>query len=124
MTSVPFPPILASPNAPVTLVEVEVEYAIRNPLKFLPVVGALPRYLIGIEGALTHVPVSLDPYVRRVRFPVLVAPGQSPTLHFQTFSLLPGASWTAKTLRLYVRPVDDGSQPWLRDAVEYLSGGQ
>jgi hypothetical protein len=123
MTSVPFPLIPATPAAPITLVEVEVEYEVRNPLKFLPVVGALPRYLIGIDGALTRVPVSLDPYRQRVRFPVLVGPGQAPTLHFRTFSLLPGASWTPKTLRLFARPVDAGSQPWLNDAIAYLTKG-
>jgi len=118
--AVPLPPIPATSTA-ATLLEVEVEYTTRNPLEALPVIGASPRYLVGIEGALSNVPVSLDPHVNRVRFPMLVLPGQTPTLHFETFSLLPGASWTPKTLRVFVRPIDAGAEPWLRDAVAYLS---
>lgn len=118
--AVPLPPIPSS-SAPATLLEVEVEFSTRNPLKALPVIGASPRFMVGIEGALTNIPVSLDPYVTRVRFPLLVAPGQTPTLHFQTFSLLPGASWTPKTLRVFVRPLDAGDDPWLRDAIAFLT---
>jgi len=120
LQAVPLPPIPSTSGA-ATLVEVEVEYATRNPLRALPIIGASPRYLVGIEGALSTVAVSLDPHVNRVRFPMVVMPGQTPTLHFQTFSLLPGAGWTPRTLKVFVRPIDAGADPWLRDAVAYLS---
>src|SRR5262249_53692820 len=80
LQAVPLPPI--PQTGATTLLEVEIEYSTRNPLKALPVLGASPRYLVGIEGALSNVPVSLDPHVNRVRFPMLVLPGQTPTLHF------------------------------------------
>lgn len=113
MTTVPLPPIPDSLSTPMTLLEVDVEYETKNPLHWLPIIGPSPRYLIGLEGAVSQTPVSLDPFVRHVRFPLLVSPGQRPTLHFETFSLLPGASWSARALAVSVLPVDSANQIWL-----------
>jgi hypothetical protein len=113
MMDVQLPPIPDSLTTAATLLEVDVEYVIHDPLHWLPIVGPSPRYLIGLEGAVSHTPISLDPYVRHVRFPLLLAPGQRPTLHFQTFSLLPGASWTARALAVSVLPVDPANRLWL-----------
>ena len=69
---VPAPP----PNAAHTstaLMQIEVEYLVRNPLGILPVIGALPRYLIRPTGALIDGSVSLDPFTTVTRFPVIVA---------------------------------------------------
>jgi hypothetical protein len=118
-TTVQFPP--APPgSAPPMLLEVEIEYQTTNPLASLPMVGASPRYLVGIDGAVSRTPVSLSPFARRTRFPLVVAPGQAPTLHFQTFSLLPGASWAPATVRLFVRPLDSGNAVWMADLVAAL----
>ena len=111
---------VASSDSPI-LLEVEVEYETRNPLGSLPIIGASPRFLIGIEGAASRTPVSLSPFASRVRFPLVVTPGQAPTLHFQTFSLLPGASWKAHTVRLFVRPIDEGAAVWMANLAASLA---
>jgi hypothetical protein len=123
LAAVQLPRISDTTSSGVTLVEVDIEYETHNPLHWLPIIGPSPRYLIGIEGALSHTPISLNPFVSRARFPVLVAAGQRPTLHFETASLLPGVSWRPRTLRLDVRWVDPRNQPWLSSLVRQLSGG-
>lgn len=117
MMTVPLPPIPADSTAPATLLEVDVRYEVHNPLRRLPIIGASPRYLIGIGGAVSRLPISLDPYVGETRFPLLVRAGQKPVLHFQTFSLLPGASWRPIELRVSVRPVDERNRAWLSSLV-------
>jgi hypothetical protein len=69
---------------------------------------------------MSRLAVSLDPFVQRERFPMVVAPGQVPTLRFVTFSLLPGASWEARTIRLYRRSIDAGSKAWFDDLLTTL----
>ena len=93
---------------------VEVDYAADNPLHALPLIGSNPRYLIGIGGASNDTPVSLAPYEHRARFLLLAAPGQTPSLHFQTFSLLPGASYAPSVVRVYSRPMDEHNQTWVK----------
>jgi hypothetical protein len=112
-TALPLPPLPADSSAGTALLEIDVQYEIHNPLRRLPIIGTSPRYLIGIEGALNHNPVSLDPFVGATRFPVFVRAGQAPVLHFETFSLLPRAGWVPKRVRVFVRPIDERNRPWL-----------
>lgn len=98
----------------VALVEVEITYSTHNPFRRLPVVGAMPRYLVGIEGAITRMPVSLDPFVATMRFPVVAVPGQRPILRFGTFSLLPGASLHVSHVRLTALSVAPANRSWIR----------
>jgi hypothetical protein len=121
MTTIALPPIPAVMRSPVTLLEIEIDYHVTNPLGWLPIVGKSPRYLVGIGGALSHLPVSLDPLVGTTRFPLVLRAGQHPTLYFLTTSLLPGASFRPSALRLYVHPVDDRNQTWLADLATRLA---
>jgi len=120
LDSVRFPRVFSDRDSTPVLIEVEVEYETHNPLHILPVVGATPRYLIGIQGSMSPYAFSLDPFVRRGRFPLVVAPGQMPLLRFATYSLLPGASWTPKTIRLFRRPIDAGTAAWFNDLLTSL----
>lgn len=124
LTDVALPPIPMTDTAFATLVEIEVQYETHNTLERLPIIGHIPRYLIGIEGATSQVPISLDPAVRRARFPLLMRPGQTPRLYFRTYSLLPGASWTPRTLAVFIRPVDAANRPWLTNLTARASGGK
>jgi hypothetical protein len=121
LTTIPLPPIAAAQSSPITLLEVEVDYVITNHLSSIPIVGKSPRYLVGITGALSHFPVSLDPFVSTARFPLVLRAGQQPTLYFRTASLLPGASLTPKALRLYVRTVSPANQAWLANLAKRLA---
>jgi hypothetical protein len=120
MDSVPFPQIFSARDSTPALIEVDIEYETHNPLRRLPIIGATPRFLVGIQGAMSRLAISVDPFVKRERFPIVVAPGQTPVLRFVTFSLLPGASWTPRTIRLYRRPIDAGAAPWFADLVSTL----
>ena len=124
LTRVVLPPIPDSLASPVMLLQIDVDYEIRNPLRRLPIVGTTPRYLIGLEGSLSHVPISLDPFVTHLRFPLIVERGKPAALVFQTFSLLPGARWTPKALAVSLRPIDGGAQPWFSEATAVLQRGR
>ena len=81
---------------------VEVEYEMRNPLAGVPLVGNLPRYLIGGAGCEQRTPISLPPYRRSWSFLVLPVPGQTPSFYTQTFSLVGGGVTITK---VHVRPI-------------------
>jgi hypothetical protein len=115
-------PVPSSPGMPVTLMTVEVDYQTRNPLARLPLVGANPRFLVGIGGAAIRNAVTLDPYVTTTRFPLVAAPGSTPTLSFRTFSLLPGASIKIDGIRVWQVPVTGTNQEWLANLVKQQSG--
>ena len=111
--SLTLPPVPDSPGAPVTLLEIELTYDVHNPLRALPVIGASPRYLVGVQGAVSTEPISLNPYVHTMRFPLLAKAGTTPILIPRTFSLLPGASFTLHTAQVSVVPVSPANLPWL-----------
>lgn len=101
-----------SPGEAVTVVTAQVDYAVQNPWRPVPVIGNLPRFLIEPDGTFNTGPVSLPPYATRWRFPILLerpAPGAViPPVHldFQTSSLLPGAAYrvTSLCLRTFPQP--------------------
>jgi hypothetical protein len=113
MVEIRLPPVAAELSGAITLLQVDVDYSVHNPLGRLPIIGGSPRYLVAIDSAVTHTPVSLDPYVTTARFPVLIRRGQTPILRLGTFSLLPGAGLTVHTLRVSVVPVTAANQLWL-----------
>jgi hypothetical protein len=76
------------------LLVVKLRYKTDSPWRRLPVLGALPRYLVIPEQAMSCLPISLPPYASEIRFPVVIRPGTAPRLKFQTHSLIPGASFT------------------------------
>jgi hypothetical protein len=59
------------PRDSIGLFEVSLFYHTRNPLGKLPVIGNLPRYLVHVDGAANHIPVSLAPYATEKVFPVV-----------------------------------------------------
>jgi hypothetical protein len=93
------------------------EYQVHNPLHVLPVVGAIPRYLVRVGNALNRYAITLDPYVRTMRFPVLAVRGRNPTLTFATYSLLPGASFTVTSVRVRSVPVNERNGGWLDNLI-------
>lgn len=113
------PPIRGT--EPQLLFMVEMDYEVHNPLHVLPVIGAMPRYLVAAHNALQKNPVSLNPYVTTSRFPLIVIPGKSPELHWGTFGLLPGASITVKAIRVYSVPTAAINQQWFQALVREQS---
>ena len=115
VTLAPVPP---TPGMRVTLMTVEVEYTARNPFAFVPLVGANPRFLVGLGRALMRNPVTLDPYVGRARFPLVAVPGSQPTLEFRTFSLVPRASLEVHKVRVFQVAVIPRNAEWLGALVD------
>jgi hypothetical protein len=111
----------SSDPAPIVLLDVELEYAVRNPWRVLPIVGAMPRYFVTATNAMQRYPVTLDPYTTSAHFPILVARGTNPTLVFETYSLLPGASFAVRAARAATVVVDDGNGGWLVDMARQQS---
>jgi hypothetical protein len=107
--------------APYVLVQVEMDYEIHNPLGALPIIGASPRYLVSAPGALQKEPVTLNPYVTRTRFPLIMTRGRVTSLAWETFSLLPGARLDVKAVRLSVVPLTAPNEVWLRALVDEQS---
>jgi hypothetical protein len=97
------------------------DYEISNPLHVLPVVGAMPRYLVAAQDALQKNPVSLNPYETTSRFPLIVIPGKSPALHWGVFGLLPGASIRVKAIRVYAIPTAAINHFWFDALVKEQS---
>jgi hypothetical protein len=97
------------------VLQVDLTYEVHNPLQWLPVIGPMPRYLVSVEGGRTPMPVSLDPYLSSSRFPIFAKPGQTPVLHVQPFSLLPGVSIVLRSIEVSVVPVDPRNAAWLQD---------
>ncbi|HXT15472.1 MAG TPA: glycosyltransferase family 87 protein [Gemmatimonadaceae bacterium] len=120
MAGVALPPIPPEYVAPVMLLEVDIDYDTKNPLHWIPVVGQSPRYLVGIQGAVSWLPISLNPFVHHIRFPLVMRQGQQPRLFFETMGLLPGANYVPTRLRVSARAVDSTNTLWLNNLVERL----
>jgi hypothetical protein len=103
------------------LIAVTVHYRATNRMHALPIVGAMPRYLVLTGGAITRPPVTLDPYTTTARFPLAVRPGAHIQLDFETYSLLPAAHLeiTGVSAAAYVRAAS--YRPWL---INFSCAGQ
>jgi hypothetical protein len=98
--------------------EVRLFYHVDNPWAKVPVLGTLPRYIVHVGGASNHLPVSLAPYEREKRFPVLaVGPNKRVTLLGQVYSIVPGATLTFDSLHVERLNLSPGNYRWARDFI-------
>lgn len=87
---------------------INVEYQIKNPIKLIPYLGSLPRYLITPVDAASRTAISLPPYNQNHTFPIIVYPGQdSPYLTFHTDSIAPGPGFTITAIKYQQLELDD-----------------
>lgn len=108
--------------APVALLQVEIEYRAKNAMHALPIVGAIPRYLLRATDVLQRYPVTIDPYTTTTRLPLLAIRGKAPVLSWSTASLLPGARLEVTAVRLFVVQTSPKNEPWIRALIEQQSG--
>jgi hypothetical protein len=101
----------------VMLLDVEIEYHVRNPLGVLPLIGPLPRFFVDLGGTIATRPATLDPYVTAARFPVIAYQGRDLALRFRTESLLPGASITVDRVIVSAVPITPDNAPWVENAM-------
>jgi len=117
------PTVPVVPNvAPLALLQVEIEYRAKNAMQSLPIVGAIPRYLLRATDVLQRYPVTIDPYTTTTRFPLLAIRGKAPVLSWSTASLLPGARLEVSAVRLFVVQTSPRNEPWIRALIEQQSG--
>jgi hypothetical protein len=62
--------------------------------------------------------VTIDPYTTSARFPVIATRGQNPVLRFATYSLLPGASFAARRVRVATIPINQNNAGWLANLID------
>lgn len=110
-TGVDIPTRFLPKNEAVTLVSARIRYRIENALRPVPVIGALPRYLVLPTGLAGDIPASLPPYNTEWQFPLVLerAPAGlaelEPRLDFATKSLVPGAKLTVTEICLEPMPL-------------------
>ena len=102
----------------VVLLTVQIDYVVRNALRRLPFVGAMPRYFVSAEQSVSRFPVTIDPYTTSARFPVIATRGQNPVLRFTTYSLLPGASFAVRRVQVAKVPINDNNVGWLANLID------
>jgi hypothetical protein len=102
----------------VILLGVQIDYRTHNALHALPFVGAIPRYFVSVDGAVSRFPVTLDPYTTAASFPVIVVRGRNPVLRFETYSLLPGARFDVSKVRVSRIPIDNDNIGWFLNLIE------
>jgi hypothetical protein len=106
----------------VVLLQAELTYQVRNPLRAVPVIGASPRYLVTIDNAAQAFPITLDPYVTTSRVPVLAYRGKSARLSWAAASLLPGVGIEVRSVRLSFVPVAEANVAWLESLYQRQIG--
>jgi hypothetical protein len=117
------PVVPVIPNvSPLVLVQVEIDYTAKNAMHSLPIIGAIPRYLVRATDVLQRYPVTIDPYTTTTRFPLLAIRGKAPVLSWSTASLLPGARLEVTAVRLFVVQTSPTNEPWMRALVTRESG--
>ena len=104
------------------LLQAELTYTVKNPLRALPIVGTLPRYLVAIENAAHAQPTTLNPYVTTSRFPIVAYRGRPVRLTWNAFSLLPGAKIEVSAVKLSFFPLADANLAWLQKLFEKQTG--
>jgi hypothetical protein len=107
------PAVPMESGSELVLLQVEIDYRIRNPLHVLPIVGAIPRYFVRASDVVQEFPVTIDPYTTTTRFPMLAIRGRSPVLRWYSESLLPGARIDISAVRLSVVQTSPRNTPWL-----------
>jgi len=117
----PVVPVIANVS-PLVLLQVEIDYRAKNAMHSLPIIGAIPRYLVRASDVLQRIPVTIDPYTTTTRFPLLAIRGKAPVLSWSTASLLPGAELEVSEVRLFVVQTSPANEPWIKALVAQESG--
>jgi hypothetical protein len=117
----PVVPVIANVS-PLVLLQVEIDYRAKNAMHSLPIIGAIPRYLVRASDVLQRIPVTIDPYTTTTRFPLLAIRGKAPVLSWSTASLLPGAALEVSAVRLFVVQTSPANEPWIKALVAQESG--
>jgi hypothetical protein len=99
------------------LFEVTLSYHVVNPLRRVPVVGSLPRYLVQVLGAANHFPISLAPYATKRTFPVVTVGPTEIHLVGGVAQIVGNASLVFDSIRVERLSIAGANRRWAADFV-------
>ena len=100
---------LPASSAGSEIVVLRIRYAVSNPWKKLPLIGATPRYLAALAGTSRQMPISVPPYRTSFQFPVQLSASGPVTVRFHTDSFLPGAQFRVTSAEMRALPENRAS---------------
>ncbi len=106
--------IVAPPDT-LTLLEVRMRYHIVNPWRRVPVIGALPRYVVEISGSSNRNAVSLAPYETERTFPIMVRGPSTVGLQFSAIALAGNARLVVDSLEVSEVGIPPATAVWARN---------
>jgi hypothetical protein len=105
---------IVAPQDTLTLLQVRMRYHVVNPWRRVPVVGALPRYVVEISGSSNRNAVSLAPYETERTFPIMVHGSSTVGLQFSTIALAGPAQLVVDSLQVSELGIPPGAAVWAR----------
>ncbi len=106
---------VVAPNDTLTLLQVRMRYHVVNPWRRVPVVGALPRYVVEISGSSDRNAVSLAPYETERTFPVMVRGASTVGLVFSTIAPVGNARLVVDSLQISELGIPPEAAAWARN---------
>ena len=104
-----------APRDTLTLLEVRMRYHVVNPWRHLPVVGALPRYVVEISGSSNRNALSLAPYETERTFPIMVRGPSMVEMQFSTIALAGNARLVVDSLQVSELRIPPETMVWARN---------
>ncbi len=98
---------------------IDVEYQTKNPLRWLPLLGNSPRYLVELTGAKAGNPVSLSPFQTSQSFPVIPVPGQTFRLDFVVRGIRWDAEIDVQKVTATKVTLDPANKQFLKPSLDY-----
>jgi MFS family permease len=84
------------------ILDLQIDYEIKNPWPGSLYIGKLPRFLISIENSLSQIPISLPPYWNQRNLPVILKKDANPVLRLHIAPSLPGVNFFITKLKYRV----------------------
>jgi hypothetical protein len=106
--------VVAAPDT-LTLLQVRMRYHVVNRWRHIPVVGALPRYVVEISGASNRNAVSLAPYETERMFPIMVRGPSTVGLRFSTIAVAGNARLVVDSLQITEIGIPPETAVWARN---------
>jgi hypothetical protein len=82
------------------IVVVKIRYAVENPWRKLPLIGATPRFLAEPQGTPRNVAISFPPYRSEFQFPVKMVAGTPVALRFKVDTFFPNVRFRVNVVEV------------------------
>lgn len=106
--------VVAPPDT-LTLLQVRMRYHVVNPWRHVPVVGALPRFVVEISGSSNRNAVSLAPYETERVFPIIARGSSTIGMRFSTIAIAGNARLVVDSLQVTEIGIPPEAAVWARN---------